>query len=793
MPTKLSRFCEGIIEAAWIMAIILVPVFFNVYSSRIFEPDKVAILRSLALIILGAWIIKLVEEGKPRLPEQREGQTWFRAILRTPLIPQALLLGAIFIISTIFSVTPNTSLWGSYQRLQGTYTLLSYLVIFSGLVATLRRREQIDRLITTLILSSLPVVFYGFLQRYELDPIAWGGNTTTRIAANMGNSIFIAAYLIMVWPLTVMRAIGAFRSILKSEQRLIFQIVRATFYLSLTILQPVAMYFSGSRGPLLGFGASALFLLMLYFMLMVPKPSLRRAVVTGVLVLGILGAVGLLLLNLENGPLQGLRESKLLGRFALLLNPESNSALVREFIWEGAANLVAPHPPISYPDGSTDAFNFLRPLIGYGPESMYVAFNPFYVPDLGHVEKRNASPDRSHNETWDSLVITGVIGFLIYSILFISVFYYGLKWLNLLETRLQKRLFWITTLGGGVIGSALLIAWGGIEWFGLGFPFGMVIGLVFLFLPAVSFTQYRLPESPAAAARALLILALLSAVLAHYLEINFGIAIAVTRTYFWIYAALLLLVGVILPSRGTIQESPGSAPTLEQVERQAGDKIAAQQKATRSGRRRKPEKPSGRIVTLNKQPWMVDAALNGLFLVVLLSTHGYNYLANSNRNTTALGILSDAVVVLPSHHDAQSFGILGLVLTTLLAGALLFTSEDERLTDLQTGIKAFGVTLGIAFAGALVFWLWRANALATLARFTATSLDELVAQVDRISGLLTNFYFWIAILLFGAGYLLSREYLPRQRQGKLGLVVATVVMIVTVFLVVRTNLRIITG
>ena len=41
--------------------------------------------------------------------------------------------------------------------------------------------------------------------------------------------------------------------------------------------------------------------------------------------------------------------------------------------------------------------------------------NRFYPPDLAHVEARNASPDRSHNETFDSLAITGLLGFLLSS------------------------------------------------------------------------------------------------------------------------------------------------------------------------------------------------------------------------------------------------------------------------------------------------------------------------------------------------------------------------------------------
>ena len=63
MPTKLSRYAEGIMEAAWLAAVIVVPVFFNVYSSRIFEPDKITLLRSLALVILAAWLIKILEGG----------------------------------------------------------------------------------------------------------------------------------------------------------------------------------------------------------------------------------------------------------------------------------------------------------------------------------------------------------------------------------------------------------------------------------------------------------------------------------------------------------------------------------------------------------------------------------------------------------------------------------------------------------------------------------------------------------------------------------------------------------
>ena len=84
-----------------------------------------------------------------------------------------------------------------------------------------------------------------------------------------------------------------------------------------------------------------------------------------------------------------------------------------------------------------DRLNALRPLIGYGPEAMWVAFNRFYPPDLAHYKSRNASPDRSHNETFDSLVITGHPGVRGLHVAVPEHFLLRLTWLGLMRTRGQ--------------------------------------------------------------------------------------------------------------------------------------------------------------------------------------------------------------------------------------------------------------------------------------------------------------------------------------------------------------------
>ena len=53
-----GRWCERIAEAAWLLALTLIPLFFNLYSARHFEPDKAAVLRSLALVAITAVLIR---------------------------------------------------------------------------------------------------------------------------------------------------------------------------------------------------------------------------------------------------------------------------------------------------------------------------------------------------------------------------------------------------------------------------------------------------------------------------------------------------------------------------------------------------------------------------------------------------------------------------------------------------------------------------------------------------------------------------------------------------------------
>lgn len=781
MPSKISRYSEGIMEAVWLAAIIVIPVFFNVYSSRIFEPDKITLLRTLALIALAAWIVKLVDGGV-KWGTIQPGESKLRTLLRVPLLLPVALMALSYIISTIFSVTPATSLWGSYQRLQGTYTTFSYIVIFATIAGNLRRRAQVERLITAAVIASLPVSLYGVLQRYRLDPIPWGGDVSARIAANMGNPIFVAAYLIMAFPLTLLRIVESFESLVKDDERLGPNFLRATAYVFIGALEMIAIFLSGSRGPWLGLAVS-LVIVGLGLSLIWKK---RWMTVSGV-VLALLAAVFLVVLNIPNGPLESMRQVPGIGRLGQLLDAESRTGRVRTLIWQGAAELVQPHAPLHFPDGSTDRFNVLRPLIGYGPESMYVAYSPFYPPELTQVEKRNATPDRSHNETWDSLVITGVFGLLAYLFLFGSVIYYGLKWLGLIPGRGERSLFLALFVFGGLVSAVGFVLWRGVNYFGVALPFGMVIGVMLYLLWAALFGRYEAPRTAVERARAYTLLALLAVVAGHWVEINFGIAIVSTRTDFWTFAALILVVGYLLPKAG---EYGAARSDVALVESEAAP--LKEQPVQRKKRRAAPSRQARETASPGGWPaWLRHAMLAGVIVGILLGALGYDLTSNAQGDKTALAVFINSLTHLRNSLSGNSYGVLALVLTSWLVGVAVLVSEDAQDKSAQW-LKMLGVALGVSLVLGMFFWLWHAGGMASLARATANTMDDVLRQVGRYENLLTKFYTFLLLMIFGAAALLPQDWPARATsRGWTSTLVAPLALIVALALASFTNLRVI--
>ena len=753
MDSRLSRWCDGLLEAGWLVAILAIPLFFNIHSERVFEPDKLALLRSLALVLSAVWLVRLVDarawRDLGRLRPSNAAAIWHR-----PLVLPVLALVLVYALSTLFSISPRVSWIGSYQRLQGTYTTFSTIVIFALMAATIRTPQQVRRVVSTAIVTSIPVALYGMIQHFGHDPLPWGGDVQARVAGHMGNAIFIAAYLIMVVPLTLGRIVEALGSILSDERMSGADIVRAAAYLFILAIQLLTIYWSGSRGPLIGL-AVGLFSFMLVllvslrgagegrrrrdallgFLFLLPAllalllspvvsaavgPLAAFAFFFGIVALSVVAIFALLALRRGRGwlwlawilltvfmagwlllfnvpaertaglrgvPLAGgvfdvldeWRELPTIGSYGRMLDPTNTtgrekSGRVRVLIWEGVVDLISPHTPLEYPDGRTDPFNWLRPLLGYGPETMYVAYNRFYPSELATVEARNASPDRSHNETFDALVITGLFGLLAWQALYLSVVHFAFRYLGVVAGRRDT---WVLTglwVGGALLAAVVALLVAGPIYLGVAVPIGVILGVVVYLIYHALFGRPSADDATARlfAADRLLMNGLVAAVLAHYVEIHFGIAISATRLYFFVFAALMLaLAGVRARQAATIPDAEPVPPVAKADRR----------------RRKAAAAPAAPAASGNWSKLLVP----GLLLTLMLGILGYSFVTYAlppgkeiagPADLTAGEVFRQSLVQNARADFAESPYVLSLFVLSWGLGWLVFLSEMVKSGEL---------------------------------------------------------------------------------------------------------------
>jgi len=184
----------------------------------------------------------------------------------------------------------------------------------------------------------------------------------------------------------------------------------------------------------------------------------------------------------------------------------------------------------------------------------------------------------------------------------------------------------------------VLIPWlveDSLRWAGVGIPAGMLLALV-AYLIAHLFHQEKGRRK--GSRNQILLIALLSAIVAHFVEIQFGIAITATRTYFWLYAALLAIIG----HRWQQRPEPFGSAQGRSVEREETipeaatetlppDSSRQRRGRRRRGRRRDRDRPSVGILARLSGSAVSYSLLVGLILATTgfdLVTHQFDLRVN---------------------------------------------------------------------------------------------------------------------------------------------------------------------
>lgn len=288
-----------------------------------------------------------------------------------------------------FGAVPFKSFWSNFERMDGWVTL-AHLLLYTTVAASVMQTENLWRRLfqTSLVLSGALSV-YGFLQIIGVTALGQGGDTglTARIDATFGNPIYFAAYMLfhvflaaMLWAQSwVERDRGG-------------RIAPSLLYGLVIVLDTAALFFTGTRGAMLGLiGGTLLSCLLLVFFARNSRNAWRAATaaVAGILILA--------------------------GAFWM----------VRDAAWVQRVGFLQRLASISIDDATTKA-RFLnwgiawegikeRPILGWGQENYAIVFDKHFDPRMHGQEPWF---DRVHNVVFDWLVAGGFLGLFAYLSIF---------------------------------------------------------------------------------------------------------------------------------------------------------------------------------------------------------------------------------------------------------------------------------------------------------------------------------------------------------------------------------------
>ncbi len=284
-------------------------------------------------------------------------------------------------LSVIFSVDPLRSWWGNQERMNGLFTLLHFFAWLSMAVGVLKTWRQWRILLNYEVALSLLMAIVALLQkpfpRLLLFPAG------DRVGGLLDNPIYMGAYQIF----------NLFFLLLLTLKTSSWRV--RTWYGVIALFDIGAFIVAESRGDLLGLAAGIL--AFVGFIAIFSKNKKARYGTLGVLAVLVI-AYGILFALRNTDAIKG-------SPFARLTN-FSTTVDTRLIAWKIAWQ------------------GFLeRPLTGWGLDTFHLLFNQKYNPVSLGFGSYETWFDRSHNTVLDVLSMTGLLGFITFAAIFITLFY----------------------------------------------------------------------------------------------------------------------------------------------------------------------------------------------------------------------------------------------------------------------------------------------------------------------------------------------------------------------------------
>jgi len=376
----------------------------------------------------------------------------------------------LWFLSTLLSTDFSLSFWGDLERMSGFWGLAHFAVFFLMLVAVFKDGKEWRTLLKISVAVGSAVALLAIVQRFvslgSLLPQA------ERVYGTIGNAAFLAGYLIFniffagYLAILSLRVTPSFeKGGVTKKSRFNFREIASSFcqgrissnskmpffiYCLLLAINCLALFFTGTRGALLGLLAGTIFLLFTFSFFHVSKNFRRYSFVLLIFILVLVGAVFIFKQN------NFIQNNFILQRLSNISLKET-TAQNRLILWQSAW--------VSWQQ---------FPILGWGPENFGVAINKNFDPRLAPYESWY---DRAHNFIFDYGVTIGWLGLLGYLGIFAAAgwflvknikqdFYFSAIFISLLTAYLVQNLFVFDTFTSylmlffvlGLIANSLLRA-----------------------------------------------------------------------------------------------------------------------------------------------------------------------------------------------------------------------------------------------------------------------------------------------------------------------------------------------
>lgn len=290
-------------------------------------------------------------------------------------------------LATMTAIDPIKSFWSNFERMDGYITLIHLFALFVISGAVLSADNLWKRFFQVSVGVSMIQGVYALLQAFELFGFHPSSQSGARADTTFGNATYLAVFMLFNFFITLYLMLEAKKNLT----------VRTIYSIAL-VLQFAGLYFTQSRGPLLGL-LGGLIIAAIYIALFARGnewKTLRRVSMWG---LGAIVIVMALFFALKSTPL--VQQSQTLSRLASI-SLTDRTTQSRFLIWGEAWQGFSESPKTI--------------MLGWGQENFNFVFNKYYNPLMYDQEQWF---DRAHNEFIDWGIAGGLPAFLLYLSLFL--------------------------------------------------------------------------------------------------------------------------------------------------------------------------------------------------------------------------------------------------------------------------------------------------------------------------------------------------------------------------------------